>query len=170
MLIHAVIHVGGRLHKVPINSNAEHPVILPRKHHMVNLIISHYHSLSGHSGTEYTLSFMREKFWPIKARAAVKQVSSLCFYCKKGRASPSPKKMASLPLDRVMPSRPPFTYVRINCLGPFQVKHGRSSAKRYGVLFTWRTVCAVHVEVANSLDTDSFLNALLWFIARRGPP
>ena len=120
--------------------------------------------------TEYTLSFMREKIWPIKARAAVKQVSSLCFYCKKGRASPSQQKMASLPLDRVTPSRPSFTYVGINCLGPFQVKHGRSSAKRYGVLFTCLTVCAVHVEVTNSLDTDSFLNALLCFIARRGTP
>ncbi|XP_015747596.1 PREDICTED: uncharacterized protein LOC107327368 [Acropora digitifera] len=170
MLIDGVIRVGGRLHKAPINSNAKHPVILPRKHHVVNLIIRHYHSLSGHSGTEYTLSLMREKFWPINARAAVKQVTSLCFYCKKGRASPSQQKMASLPLDRVTPSRPPFTYVGVDCFGPFQVKHGRSSVKRYGVLFTCLTVRAVHIEVANSLDTDSFLNALRRFIARRGPP
>ena len=170
MLIDGVIRVGGRLRKVPIDSNAKHPVILPRKHHVVDLIIRHYHSLSGHSGTEYTLFLIREKFWPINARAAVKQAISRCFKCKKRQASPTQQRMASLPLDRVTPSRPPFTYVGVDCFGPFQVKRGRSSAKTYGVLFTCLTVRAAHIEVANSLDTDSFLNALRRFIARRGPP
>ena len=42
--------------------------------------------------------------------------------------------------------------------------------KRYGVLFTCLTVRAVHIEVAHSLDTSSFINALRRFIARRGMP
>ncbi|XP_074611043.1 uncharacterized protein LOC141865610 [Acropora palmata] len=69
--------------------------------------------------------------------------------------------MASLPL---------FTYIGVDCFGQFQVKYSRSSAKRYGDLFTCLTVRAVHIKVANSLDTDSFLNAIRRFIARRGPP
>lgn len=32
------------------------------------------------------------------------------------------------------------------------------------------TVRAVHIEVAHSLDTSSFMNALRRFIARRGQP
>lgn len=40
--------------------------------------------------------------------------------------------------------------------------------KRYGVVFTRLTVRAVHIEVASSLDTDSCIHALRWFIARRG--
>lgn len=40
--------------------------------------------------------------------------------------------------------------------------------KRYGVLFTCLALRAIHIEVASSLDTDSFINALRRFISRRG--
>lgn len=36
------------------------------------------------------------------------------------------------------------------------------------VLFSRLTTRAVHIEVASSLDTDSFINALWRFIARHG--
>lgn len=42
--------------------------------------------------------------------------------------------------------------------------------KRYGCLFTCLTKRAIHLEVAHTLNTDSFINALQRFIARRGPP
>ena len=38
------------------------------------------------------------------------------------------------------------------------------------VIFTCLTIRAVHIEVAHSLDTSSFINALRRFIARRGSP
>ena len=76
--------------------------------------------------------------------------------------------MADLPEDRVRPDRPPFTSVGLDFFGPFQVRRGRSLVKRYGVIFTCLAIRAVHIEVAFSLDTDSFLLALRRFIARRG--
>ena len=49
------------------------------------------------------------------------------------------------------------------------IKDGRRELKRYGALFTCLASRAVHIETANSLDTDSFINALRRFISRRGP-
>jgi transposase InsO family protein len=53
--------------------------------------------------------------------------------------------------------------------GPIEVKRGRSLVKRYGVIFTCCTSRAVHLEIASSLTTDSCINAIRRFIARRGP-
>ena len=50
------------------------------------------------------------------------------------------------------------------------MRRGRTKVKRYGVIFTCLTLRAVHIEVASSLDTESFINALRRFIARRGQP
>ena len=80
------------------------------------------------------------------------------------------QKMASLPEDRITPSKPPFTYVGVDCFGPFLVCRGRATAKRHGVLFTCLAICAVHFEVIHSMDTESFINALRHFISRRGRP
>ena len=78
--------------------------------------------------------------------------------------------MANLPVPRVTLEEPPFTYVGVDYFGTFLVKRGRSEVKRYGCLFTCLTTRAIHIEVAHSLDTASFVNALQRFISRRGKP
>ena len=76
--------------------------------------------------------------------------------------------MAALPEDHLTVAQTPFTSAGVDCFGPFQVQHRQILLKRYGVIFTCLTIRAVHIEVAHSLDTDSFLLALRRFIARRG--
>lgn len=170
ILMRGLIRVGGRLQRAPINTDAMHPVVLPKKHHVVKLIIQYYHLISGHSGLEYTLSLTRERYWIINGRSTVRNVLNDCFSCRKRQAPLAQQKMANLPEDRVTPSKPPFTYTGVDCFGPFKVRRGRTKVKRYGVIFTCLTLRAVHIEVASSLDTESFINALRRFIARRGQP
>ena len=75
--------------------------------------------------------------------------------------------MAEHPKDRATPSEPPFTYVGIDCLGPIEMKPGRSYVKRYGCLFTCLTMRTVHIEFLHSVSADSMINALKRFISMR---
>ena len=75
---------------------------------------------------------------------------------------------ADLPEDRIEPTAP-FTYSAVDYFGSFVVKEGRKEVKRYGVLFTCMSSRAIHIEIANTLETDSFINALRRFQAERGP-
>ena len=77
--------------------------------------------------------------------------------------------MAELPKERLTPNEPPFSHVGTDLFGPFLAKANRSSTKRYGVIFNCLAVRAIHIEIAYSLDTSSFIQALRRFIARRGP-
>ena len=169
-LLDGVLCVGGRLGNGPFRQESKHPMILPKSHHVVTLIIRHYHQVSGHSGVEHVLSLIRERFWIIGARAVVRKSLRACVDCKKRQARVGEQKMANRPKDRITPNRPPFTYVGVDCFGPFLIRRGRSEVKRYGVLYTCLVVRVIHIEVVHSLDTDSFINSLRRFMARRGSP
>ena len=59
------------------------------------------------------------------------------------------------------PIIPSLSHVSVDFGGPFMTKQGRGKTrqKRYLCLFTCLESRAVHLELAYSLDTDSFLNA-----------
>lgn len=155
-----VLRVGGRL--------KNHPIILPPTHHVTRLIIRHFHVISGHSGREHVLSLLRQQYWIIGARSAVRQILSKCAFCRRHHPKAGGQKMADLPDDRTTAGDAPFTSTGVDVFGPFLVKHGRSQLKRYGCLFTCLAIRAIHIEVLNSLETDSFIQALQRFICRRG--
>ena len=168
IFVDGLLCVGGRLRNSTLSPESKNQIILPRDDHVSRLIIYHYHKACGHSGREHVLSRIRETFWITQGSSAVKSVLAKCVICRRSQASLCQQKMADWPEDRVQPDRPPFTSVGLDFFGPFQVRRGRSLVKRYGVIFTCLAIRAVHIEVAFSLDTDSFLLALRRFIARRG--
>ena len=77
--------------------------------------------------------------------------------------------MANLPSARLQSEEPPFSHTRADCFGPFIIKKGRMELKGYGCVFICMTTRAIHLEVSPDLTTDSFINALRRFFARRGP-
>ena len=58
----------------------------------------------------------------------------------------------------------------VNLFEPLTIKQGRKQLKRWVVLFTCLTLCCVHLEVVESIDTDAFINSLRRFTNRRGCP
>lgn len=62
--------------------------------------------------------------------------------------------------DRIAQDEPPFCYVGVEYFGPFDIKRGRNLVKIYGVIFTCLMIRVIHIDVASSLDIDSFINAL----------
>lgn len=81
--------------------------------------------------------------------------------------------MADLPPERLSTS-PPFTYVGLDVFGPWKItarrtRGGHAESKRWAILFTCMSTRAVHIEVIESMDTSSCINALRRFFAIRGP-
>ena len=78
--------------------------------------------------------------------------------------------MSDLPVVRIEDNVTPFTNTGVDYFGPFSIKIFRRTVKRWSCLFTCLSVRAVHMEILQSMDTQSSLDAVHWFIARRGKP
>ena len=170
IVVDGIVRVGGRLQWADVNFNEKHPIIIPSKSHVTTLIIRHFHSIMGHMGVNSVLNKIREQFWIVKGYTSVRRIINKCTICKRLKGKQMQQMMANLPEDRLTANEAPFSNVGIDCFGPFFVKRGRTKEKHYGVIFTCLVIRAVHIEVAPDLSTNSFLNAIFRFIARRGKP
>ena len=164
-----MLRVGGRLERSLLSHDAKHPILLPKSAHVSNLILEDAHRRVGHQGKNAVLTAVREKYWIVGANSVIKSILSKCVICKRYQGKVLEQKMADLPTDRTRPDAAPFATTGVDYFGPFEVKRGRGVVKRYGVIFTCLTSRAVHLEMAHSLDTDSCINAIRRFVARRGP-
>ena len=150
-----VLRVGGRLRNADIANEAKHQVILPSKHFVTDLIIRECHEISAHSGCEYVLAELSQKYWILKGIKSVKRIINSCIVCRKLKARSRPPLMGDLPAIRFGFSKPPFTYTGVDFFfGPLKIKQGRAILKRWGTIFTCMTIRAVHLEVTESLETD----------------
>ncbi len=159
-----IIRVGGCLDKVMMPEEVKHPVILAKDLHISDLILRQFHHDIGHCGRNYMLAKLRQRYWIPDASSAIRRILPKCVVSKRLHGTVGNQQMADLPQDRVTSDKPQFTYVGVDCFGPFEVKRGRSVVKCYGVIFTCLNIRAVHLEIAALLDTYSFIHALRRFI------
>ncbi|KAK0150375.1 hypothetical protein N1851_008532 [Merluccius polli] len=163
-----LLRTGGRLSRMAMPEGQKHPVVLPKYHHVSKLALKQIHAQLGHCGRNHMLAKLRQQYWIPAANSLARKIRSECVFCRRLHSNLGQQKMADLPKERITPDLPPFTFVGADFFGPIIVKRGRSEVKRYGVIFTCFTTRAVHLEIANSLDTDSCINAIRRFISRRG--
>ncbi|XP_055944606.1 uncharacterized protein LOC129975568 [Argiope bruennichi] len=161
-----VLRVTGRLGKTThLSTYEKHPIILPPKAKLTELLIWESHKRVFHSGVSHTLVQIREKFWILKARQTIKSLLGKCTICKRFNSSPGNQVIAPLPDIRVEQSSP-FTIIGVDFAGPLFVKD--SINKQYILLITCAVTRSVHLELVGDLTTDTFLLAFRRFISRRG--
>ena len=161
-----IIRVGGRLKK-----SQKHPVLLSSSNHISQLIMEHVQQKVSHAGPERTLSESRRKLWIVRGRSLAKKLVRDSVVCRKLRHPPHTTLMADLPPERVLPFSPPFSVTGVDLFGPLNLKYGRNkSIKAWGALFTCATVRPIHLEIVESLSTESFLQALRRFVSHHGWP
>ena len=78
-----IVKVGGRLRNAPLSEKARHPVIVPKNHRVSKLVVRRAHEFqNGHSGKEYVLALIRQKFWIVGARPLIKRVLKEFMVCR----------------------------------------------------------------------------------------
>lgn len=126
----------------------------------------------GHEGVAGTLLRMRQKAWVVQGRRLAQKVVNECILCKKARARVCQQVMGDLPVERSRPAAP-FQFTSVDLFGPYLVRDDvkrRVSMKVWGVIFCCMASRALHVELATSMSTESFLMTYQRFTAIRGHP
>ncbi|XP_058799844.1 uncharacterized protein LOC131669162 [Phymastichus coffea] len=170
---HGLLRVGGRLKNATIAFDQKHPLSLPSRHHVTDLIIRETHLRNFHAGCLSTLSAIRQRFWIFDARNQVRKIVRDCVECVRHRPTMLHSKMSDLPSSRVNESAA-FSHVGVDFFGPIFIKEkkfrNRNKVKAYGCVFVCMFSKVAHVEIVSDLTTEGFLGAFKRFISRRGIP
>ena len=83
-----LIRVGGRLLQSNLDEKVMHPVMLPMKGKLTEIIIRWCHQKTTHSGKNVTLNEIRiSEYWVIQSNSAEKEMISRCYLQKAQRES-----------------------------------------------------------------------------------
>lgn len=182
-----LLYVGGRLSNADIPEGAKHQYIVPADSPLAMLLIQRAHFLTLHGTTGQIMTHLRQRFWILRMRQAVRKVVDACVTCLRFHQRPNDQLMADLPVCRVTQSEP-FSRTGIDFAGPFRIKAkaGRPPSKRnvyrtkaeirasdtmlkaWITVFTCMATRAIHLDVIVGLSTEEFMAAFARFVNRRG--
>jgi len=118
---------GGRIHNAPVSEATKFPLLLPSRNPLSRLIILDIHIKLCHSGTNATLTGLRQSYWIPTARHVqyVKSILHHCVTCHKvnGRpyAAPDPPPLPQLRTQDVCP----FTFTGVDFTRALHVDKAR---------------------------------------------
>ena len=172
-LDNGLLRLGGRLHFSLLNYDQKHPLILPYKCALSDLLVDYFHRKTFHGGIRLTLSTIRQEFWIIKGRSLVKSRIHKCVECIRYRGMRSVQQMGILPLPRVQKIDKPFRATGVDYAGPYKILRyrgrGAKTYKAYLCVFICMSTKAIHLELVTGYSSDDFLAAFRRFTSTRGP-
>ena len=162
---------GGRLENAAIPYGTKHPVILSKHHFLTTLVVRNAHERVMHNGVKDTLTEVRSKFWIVGGRSFVKSVLHNCVICRRFESKPYQNPLPPpLPTFRVSED-PPFSSTGVDFAGPLYIRQTGSTASKVWIcLYTCCTTRAIHLDIVPDMSTQTFINSLKRFCARRGLP
>ncbi|XP_029170207.1 uncharacterized protein LOC114939928 [Nylanderia fulva] len=166
-----VLRVGGRLKNSLLPQDERHPMIVPATSWLTRLLIDSCHRRTLHGGVQLTLGLLRQRFWVLRGRSAVKQRLHRCVTCTRWRATTPQPPMGNLPHSRVTPTRP-FLRTGLDYAGPILIRtskgRGHRAYKGYIAVFICFWSKAIHLELVSDYSSEAFIAALRRFVSRRG--
>lgn len=145
---HGLIRVGGRLANASLQYNQRHPIVLPSRDLVSQLIFCYEHRCLLHPGLHTLLSHISIKYWALRGRIIAKLTVCKCLQCFQAQPKFSSPFMALLLGVRVNVGRV-FSQTGVDYCGPIMIKSGRrkvSPTKGYLCVFVCMVTCAVHLE------------------------
>lgn len=169
--LHGLLRVGGRLHQSELSFDEKHPILLPKKCRLAELMVDQIHKDFLHPGPRTLQSLLLKEFWVLGARSLIRYRIRKCMKCFRTQPKPLNPLMASLPASRVREAKP-FLHTGVDYGGPLSITMARIRKPRvlqaYICLFVCFSTKAVHLELASDLSTEAFIAAFRRFVARRG--
>ena len=161
-----ILRVSGRLDYIKdMSDELKHLAILPKRHKLTKLFVLDKHEHLTHRAAETVLAFLinNEGVKPMGGVQTVRHYLLDCFTCKLLSKSRGKQLMSLLPEYCIKPRRAVFTSISIDYAGPFEVKRGRSTEKRWICVFMCNATSTIRLEVVESPETSAFLNAFHQF-------
>lgn len=166
-----VLRVGGRLKHADLEFINKHPIIISKSNVLLPLLLKEAHLNTLHGGPQMMTTYLRGKYWLIKAGNTVKRFVRNCMRCARQTNTNRTQMMGDLPKFRVRPSRP-FSTSGVDFAGPIQARmskgRGAKSFKAYITIFICMATKAIHIELVSDMTTEAFVAAFRRFISRRG--
>ena len=130
------VQIEGRLSKSPdVVVEAKHPLVIPSKHPLTQLVVMFYHTWNQYSRAQSMLLSTRQRFWITNGNAAVNRYLLNYAVCAIEKTKPVKQLMADLPQSRITAKRKPFLDSGLDYLGPLTFVEGRSYKKSLGDSF-----------------------------------
>ena len=112
-----------------------------------------------------------EYYWILKCRAVVRQTIRQCIPCRRMAQEINPPQRSDLPSERLpLQNHIAFATTGLVFIDPFPIKQCGKFVTCYILLFLCLVVRPVHLEILESLSTDSTMSSIRRFISRRGKP
>ena len=168
-----LLRVGGRMESNKLSYSKRHPVLLPRDHRVVELLINYEHLRLLHARPTLVCASLAQRFCIIRGRRTIRAKIHNCVTCRRIGARAKPQLMGQLPIARLNP-RDVFENTGVDYAGPVYIKTGSVRKpiiiKAYVAVFVSFSIKAVHLEPVTELTISAFIATLRRFIARRGMP